>query len=666
MRTPEVPGVVATELDPITLELLRHKYQAITEEMCYTLQRTGHTVFVNETADFSTGLATPTGELFAYPQSIGVSVMVNANLGAAIAAVGPLDDGDVIITNDPYTSGALGSHLPDTNIFRPIVFDGELVAFAWAYVHSTDVGGKLPGSLSPSSDDVFQEGLRIPPSKLYRAGELDRTLMKMLQENCRVPADNWGDIKAVISALSVGVGKVRSLISRYGAEVFKDSAEALLAYADVRAREAFRGIPNGSYAFTDYLDDDVVTDYPIRLHVDLEVEAGRVRMDLRGCDVQSRSAFNIASLGRAHPWLVYRLVSFLYSMDPTIPVNGGLLRSIEVETRVGSIVDCSFPAAMGLRTTTSIRLMDALHGALTRACPGLLPAASAGVMAPVVIAEMDFATGLRRVQTIEPLAGGTGAGPGGDGIDGRDVGLANLRNTPIEMVDSQSSIVIREYAIAVDSGGAGKWRGGGGVVLEFEARQPETIVTARGMERQRFRAWGLSGGQPGALASVVLNPGTENERVIRKMDGLQLNRGDVLRLQTSGGGGYGDPFERDPNRVLADVRLGAVSVESAARDYGVVIDKHSVDASKTASLRCAQRPAGAEYSFGSEREAYEATWSEDVQRDLMDMLFALPTTLRFHARRELMSEVESSSGGGDGAAALRRAWDELASKLEGV
>lgn len=660
-----MPEVVSLQLDAITIELLRHKYQAITEEMCYTLQRTGHTVFVNETADFSTGLATPTGELFAYPQSIGVSVMVNANLAAAIAAVGSFDDGDIIITNDPYTSGALGSHLPDTNIFRPIFVDGGIVAFAWAYVHSTDVGGKLPGSLSPSSYDVFQEGIRIPPSKLYRAGALDRTLLGVLQENCRVPADNWGDIKATIAAINIGADRVTAVANSYGVATFKESTEALLTYADSRAQRIFATIPDGIYSFTDYLDDDVVAENPIRLHVDMEAMSGRVMLDLRDCDVQSLSAFNIASLGRPHPWLVYRLVSFLYTMDPTIPINGGTLRSIEIATRPGSIVDCTFPAAMGLRTTTSIRLMDALQGALTKAFPGRLPAASAGMIAPVVVAETDLHSGKRRVETIEPLAGGTGGGPDSDGIDGRDVGLANLRNTPIEIVESQTNIVVREYAIAVDSGGPGKHRGGAGVILEFESRQPQTIVTARGIDRQRFRPWGICGGMPGSLASAVLNPGRTDERHIPKLDGVVLNQGDVLRLQTPGGGGFGDPFERPPEAVLDDVHRGAVSVESAKQDYGVVIVNHAVDPEKTAAFR--KNPSGGigAYSFGLERNAYERRWPEELQHALMKMLYTLPTALRFYAKNELITAMNSHSDLPHDAAALRRAWEALSVKLKG-
>lgn len=653
-------------LDPILVEVLRHKYQSITEEMGYTLQRASHTVFVNETADFSTGLATVNGELFAYPQSLGVSVMVNANLKVAIDTVGAFDEGDIIITNDPYTSGSLASHLPDTNVFKPIYIDGELVAFAWAYVHSTDVGGSVPGSLSPASSDIFQEGTRIPPSKLYQGGELNHTVLAIIRANCRAPDDNWGDIKAVISALNVGEERVVSLCRQFGRDTFVTSSEQLLAYADLRARQIFASIPDGTYEFTDFLDNDVVTDNPVRLRVRLELHSGEVTLDLRNCDVQSRSSFNIASHGLPHPWLVYRLITFLYTMDPHIPINGGLLRSVKVRTQPGSIVDCTFPAAMGLRTTTSIRLMDALHGALTKVVPGRLPAASGGTMVPVVVAELDLERGGRRVRTVEPLAGGTGAGEGYDGVDARDVGLANLRNTPIEIVDSESTVVIRKYSLSTDSGGAGKYRGGAGVVLELAARQADTIITARGMERQRFRAWGLAGGRAGGLANAILNPGTDREQVVPKLDGIVLNSGDVLRLCTPGAGGFGDPFERPADKVLIDVQRGAVSVNGARTDYGVVVVNGKVDKEATDALRSSPRQSAKNYDFGSEREIYENRWPEKVQQHLMELLYQLPTALRSFTKEHLVARVESKTAGEIDISQLDQVWDEMDSTSKGM
>jgi N-methylhydantoinase B len=651
--------------DPVGLEVLRHQAQAICEEMSYTLQRTSHTVFVNETADFATGLASLEGELFAYPQSVGVSVMVNANLAVAIEAVGPLEPGDIVITNDPYTSGSLASHLPDTNLFAPVFDDGELVAYAWAYVHSTDVGGKVPGSISPAAGDVFQEGTRIAPSKLYRRGELDPQVLGTMMRNCRVPDDNWGDIKAVVAALNIGVERVAELADRHGAEAFRALVEDLLVYAHDRATTIFSEVPDGRYEFVDFLDNDFVTDNPIRLDVGVIVDGGEITLDYRRCDVQAGSALNIPSLGRPHPWLVYKLISFLYSADPNVPINGGLLRSVKVLTRPGSIVDCQFPAAMGLRTTTSLRLMDALHGALSSAVPGTLPAASGGAMVPVVVAELDLERGGRNVQTVEPLAGGTGAGAEIDGVDGRDVGLANLRNTPIEIVEADSSIVIREYALAVDSGGPGRRRGGTGVVLEFEVRRPDTVVTARGMERQRFRAWGAGGGRPGGVAYAVLNPGTEREELVKRLDGISLDPGDRLRLVTSGGGGYGDPLEREPGAVLEDFRRGAVSIEAAWRDYGVAIIDGAIDDVETRRLRDAAEPAGTDaIDLGPERRAFDVEWPPELQRRLVDALYELPVALRPYAKAKAFAMLRATDPDRPWEQRFESCWGELLKNLD--
>jgi N-methylhydantoinase B len=647
-------------IDAVHLEVLRNKFQAITEEICHTLQRTSHTVFVNETADFSTGLSSVGGELFAYPQSIGVSVMVNADLSDAIAAFPEYAEGDVVITNDPYTSGSLASHLPDTNLFKPVIVDGEPIAFVWAYVHSTDVGGRVPGSVSPTAGDVFQEGVRLAPCKLYRAGELDQQVLRTVLDNCRVPADNWGDIKAVVAALNIGEQRLKELVERHGAGMLSSSIDEVLAYAERRARDLFEQVPDGTYEFTDLLDDDVATDDPVRLHVAVEVSGGEVTLDLTGCDVQSMAALNIPSFGRAHPWIAYRLISFLYSLDRNVPVNGGLLRPVDVRMRTGSIVNCEFPAAIGLRTTTSMRLMDAVQGALSKAMPGTLPAASGGLVVPVVAAELDFERGGRRVLTVEPLVGGTGAGAELDGVDGRDVGLANLRNTPIEIVEAETSLVIRDYSLACDTGGAGRRRGGTGVVLELEAHRPDTVITARGMERQVFRPWGAHGGAPGARALAVLNPGTGSERVLRKIETVTLHPGDVLRIQTAGGGGYGSPFEREPERVLADVARGVVSVEGARRDYGVVVVDGAVDVAATAAEREARgQPAQLEFDMGPERLEYDETWRADLSERLLEILYALPTAARAYVKGKLMATVRERRAGEPAADALERGWREL-------
>ncbi|MBI2371363.1 MAG: hydantoinase B/oxoprolinase family protein [Deltaproteobacteria bacterium] len=653
------------QTDKVLLEILNNKFQSVTEEMAYTLQRTAHTVFVNETADFSTGLCTPGGELFAYPRSVGISVFINLDLGDGIRAFPAYDEGDIVITNDPYTSGGLASHLTDTNLFKPIFVRGELLAFAWAYVHSTDVGGKVPGSLSPSSNEVFQEGIRVTPFKLYRAGELDREFLGHLLSNCRAPNDNWGDIKAVIAALNTGEQRLKEMVEHYGLHTARQAMSDVLEYGRERAATLFREIPDGVYEFTDYLDDDVVTDIPVRIRLRMTVRDSAIHLDYTGSDPQSNSAFNIPSMGKPHPWVTYRLISYLYDADPKIPINAGLFRGVSATLPEGSIVNCRFPAAVGLRTTTSLRLMDVIQGALARALPGRVPAASAGAITPVVLAEPDFQSGGRRVSTIEPLVGGIGASPHGDGLDARDVGLSNLRNNPIEIVEADSSIVIREYGVRPDSGGPGRFRGGTGVVLEFEARKPNTVITARGMERQRFRAWGIQGGRSGANGFALLNPGTAAERNLRKIDVLVLNPGDVVRIATPGGGGYGDPYTRDPALVLRDVERGRVTVEGARRDYGVAIRDGRVDPAETERLRRARGgPDGSDFDFGPERAAHERVWTEAMYDRLMAVLYALPIEARPYVRSRLVAAIDlRAKTAHPGPADLDAEWAHLRAQL---
>lgn len=670
-QTAADPGVEPTATDPVLLEILANRFTSVTEEMGHTLQRTSHTVFVNETADFATGLSTPGGELYAYPRALGVAVMVNLDLGTAIGCFEEYEPGDIVITNDPYTSGAMASHLPDVNMFKPVFVEGELIGFAWAYVHSTDVGGKVPGSLSPTSDDVYQEGVRIRPSKLYRAGVLDEGVLSHLLDNSRVPGDSWGDVKATVAALNTGEARLIELAGQYGAARVRRAQDDVLRYAEDRARDLFRRIPDGTYGFSDFLDDDVISSVPIRLAVELTVADGKVHLDYSGCDLQSSSAFNIPTLGNPHPWVTYRLISFLYSTDPRIPINAGLLRGVSATLPEGSIVNCAFPAAVGLRTTTSLRLMDVIHGALVKALPGELPAAPGGATTPVVLAEPDPETGGRRVMTLEPLVGGTGGSASSDGVDARDVGLSNLRNNPIEVLEAESALIVHEYGVRRDSGGPGRFRGGTGVVLEFEAGLPGTAITARGMERQRFRAWGIAGGVCGAGAEAVLNPGTPEERELRKIDLLRLEPGEIVRITTPGGGGFGDPFERDPELVLEDVRRNVVSPAHALEAYGVAIADGVVDEAATAELRSDARPVpqaspedAGYFDFGPEREAHERVWSPAMYAALAAILAELPPATRPHARQAIVAAVNAELETAD-PDALAAIWERIGSRLRG-
>jgi N-methylhydantoinase B len=660
---------LALRTEPILLEVLMQRFRAVAEEMGYALQRTGYTAFVNETADLGVALVTPEGEIFGYPVSIGISMFANLDFGAVIRSMDSYDEGDVVFYNDPYTTAGVASHLPDVNMLAPVFHGGNLVCFAFAYVHSTDIGGNVPGSLSPSHREVFQEGLRILPVKLYRKGEVNADVLRLLLNNVRVPADSAGDLMAMRTALQVAQRRVKELADRYGTTALRGAMLDALDYSERRARQVIARMPDGTYRFSDYLDDDVASLQPIKLCAAVTIEGDRLHVDFAGTEVQVPSAFNIFSCGQPHPWLVYKLMFLLLTLEPDIPVNAGLLRPVTVSVPEGSILNCQFPAAVGLRTTTGVRVQDAIFGALAQAVEGLVPACGAGTIAPVVFAERD-AGGRLVVNVLEPMSGGTGAHAQGDGLHARDVvDIANLRNSPIESVERKASVRVRGYGLLTDSAGAGRWRGGCGTFLEFEVLASECTVTARGMERHRFRPWGQAGGHCGAGGRVTLKraPSAQPED-IGKIDLLRLHRGDVLRIEIAGGGGFGDPLQRETWRVTEDVLDGFVSEGAAHEVYGVVMHGGEVDETATARLRDEKAKAVSSisrFTFDSARMAYEADWSERVWQRYVERLYALPATVRGEARARVWRALEDlrSAGGGLSPQDVDSACDRMVAQL---
>jgi len=622
--------------DSAQLEIFVQRFRSIAEEMGFALQRTGHTAFVNETADLGVALVTPEGEIFGYPHSIGITMFVNLDFRPVISAFDDFEPGDVIICNDPYSSGGLSSHLPDVSVLAPVFAGERLVCFAYAYVHSTDVGGRLAGSLSPSSYEIYQEGVRIPPTRLYKAGELNRDVLNLILKNCRVPDDNWGDLKAMVTALRVAERRVVECADKYGVEALVNAMNDVLNYSETRARAVISSIPDGVYSFSDYLDDDVVSEIPVKFCVAVTVAGETITVDFTGTDTQLRSAFNVYSEDRPHPWLIYKIMFVILTMDRDIPVNAGLMRPVEVVAPRGSLVNCEPPAAVGLRTTTGVRIQDTICGALAQALPDIVPAAGAGYIAPIVFAEPNLAEGGLKVNVLEPMVGGTGGHEDGDGLNARDVvDIANLRNSPIEVVENVAGVRINRYELRADSAGPGKFRGGLGLVFEFEVLEHNCLITARGQERHRFRPWGVNGGLCGEKASVFIRrAGADGFEPLTKIDSLEVDAGDVVRILTPGGGGYGSPLDRDPERVVRDLLDGMISEHAAHDVYGVVVAGDAADAQATEALRLEKRkssPPG-KFSFGPERESYEAVWADEAWLRLVERLATLPVALRASVR----------------------------------
>ncbi|WEX08903.1 hydantoinase B/oxoprolinase family protein [Chelativorans sp. AA-79] len=620
------------KLDPVTLEVLSNKAAAIAEEMCLTLQRTGRTLYVKETADFACALAGLDGRFFAYPRSIGVSGFVGLECAPAIAAVGTLEPGDVILANDPYRSEGLATHLPDLHMIKPYFHEGRIVAYGWCFVHCSDVGGRVPSSISPTNVEIYQEGLRIPPVKLMRRGEMNPDVRLFLDANSRTPDANMGDIRAMLAALAAGERRIVQVIAQHGVETLLQAEEDLIAYANAKAREVLSRIPEGTYRFVDYLDDDGVSRLPVRLSLALTVRDGTVHLDFTGTDPQVAAAMNIPSRGRPHAWLTLRVLALIHTIDRTVPLNAGLLGPVSITAPAGTVVNPQEPAATGVRHAAAIRVNDVLNGAFGLALPSVMPAAASGTVIPVVMAEPNAAGG-RNVQVIEPMIGGTGAREGHDGVDGRDSGISNLANNPVETVEAELGIEILRYALRPDSGGAGKWRGGCGMELTFRVLTDGSNVLGRGMERLMFRPWGRSGGMPGAPGSLVVNEGTERQRWLGKIDVLDVNAGDVVCFRTPGAGGWGDPYERDPEAVLADVGNGFVTVEGAMRDYGVVIADGTVDAAATKAVRESRNATSRDVAFGPEREAWDSVFGAALFDEFNAKLLKLPLARRQAVRR---------------------------------
>jgi N-methylhydantoinase B len=635
-------------LDALTVEILRNYLQGAVEEMAYVVERTAYTTFVKETADFTCGLLNPSGEFFAYPIELGVASFGGISYAETLEAVGPLEPGDVVITNDPYGSAAAATHLPDIHLVKPIFWEDRLVAYGAGFLHSSDVGGMVPASITPRASEIFQEGLRLPPKKLFKRGEVNRDLLDVILANCRIPEQNWGDLQALVAGLTTGERRMHELIRRFGPDTVDKAMDDLIDYATRKVEALIRKMPAGRYEFCDYIEDDVVTKIPIRLKVALTIGDGEIHLDFTGSDIQVSSALNVPTAGKVHPFMSVALVNYFATRDRTIPLNAGVLRRVRMTLPEGSVVNPKFPAACGVRYATVLRVYDAVLGALARAVPEDIPAASGGQGCMVALSLPDPEAGRRHVTVIEPMIGGGGGRPARDGVDGCDASLGFLKTTPAETLEAEVPIVVRRFHLIPDSAGPGRYRGGFGVRLDFQVFQPEGLVTARGMERLRFAPWGVAGGTAGATGSVVLNPGTAGERALPKIDVLALEPGDVLSVRTPGGGGHGDRLTRPPSHVLADVASGLISRDQACDAYGVVLDGERVDEPATASLRSAQRAdspaahnADAQFDFGDARREHERRWPQTLQDQFIAMLMSLPAPYRAYVRRTLYAKIDS-------------------------
>jgi len=549
-------------LDPVTVEVVRNKLDGIANEMELTLLKSSCSPIVKEGLDASASLFTLQGETLAQAVAIPIHLATLIPCIARILAEFPLEtmrEGDLYCMNDPYLGG---THLPDIAVIMPVFARGRPLAFAATMTHHQDVGGMTPGSVPTHATEVFQEGIRLPPLKLREGDTFNETLLRILRRNVRIPETFEGDLMAQVAACSVGARRLSALADNYGDNHLTAIFADLLDRSEAMTRDALRALPNGTYRAVDFLDNDGVDlDRCIRIEVVVTIDAAGMTIDFAGSNPQVRGPFNAVPSGSlAAACYVVRAIT-----DPTIPTNGGCFRPIALRLPEGSIVNPKEPAPVNARTATIKRIAGTILKALAKAAPGRVPADSGGEL--LVLAFGGERPDGTRYVTGELVAGGAGASAAKDGVDVIETDATNCMNLPAEAMEMEAPIRVHRVALRPDSGGAGRFRGGLGVVREYEILDGEVSLSHRG-ERHFFSAPGLDGGSEGARAHSVIRRADGAEEIIPSKVVTTLHKGDRLVVETAGGGGYGDPLERSAEQVRADVRNGKVSADAAGTAYG--------------------------------------------------------------------------------------------------
>jgi len=583
-------------IDSVTLEVIRNGCEAVAEEMNATLVRTGYSPNIKERQDCSTALFDADGEMIAQAETMPVHLgAMPYSVAAAVEAFPPetLRPGDSILLNDPFRGGA---HLPDLTLVTPIhdsVARGatgssgersdprddagaEVIAFAANRAHHADIGGSTAGSVAADSTEIYQEGLRIPPVKFERGtgavaadgtpeGEVREDVLSMILANVRTPEERRGDLRAQVAANATGRRRFRDLAAEHGDEL-APALEAIKDYSERRMRAELADLPDGTYEFADALDDDGRGNEDLAVEVALTVDGDEVTVDFTGTADQTDGPINaVLAVTASATYYAVRCVT-----DPDIPPNHGCYRPIDIVAPEGTIVNPTPPAAVvGGNLETSQRVTDVVLGALAQVAPEAVAAAGQGTMNNVTLGGTDpRGDGDSPYAFYETQGGGFGGRAGGDGMDGVHVHMSNTLNTPAEVLETAYPLRIERYELRPDSGGAGEHRGGLGLRRDIRVRE-HTARLSLLAERHESRPYGLNGGGEGAngAASLVDDDGEELERLPAKHT-RDLPPGSVVSVRTPGGGGYGDPADRDAAAIERDLRLGKLTLEAARVRYG--------------------------------------------------------------------------------------------------
>jgi len=555
-------AVTSTDISSIELEIIHNALTAAAAEMDVTVWRTSRSTIVRELLDYSTAIFDRDGWNVAQAARIpshlnSMSYFLTEILARHIPADQWQPD-DIVISNDPYCGG---QHLPDIVAYKAVFHEGRRIGFVGTLCHHLDVGGSSPGSYGSSATEIFQEGLRIPPVKLFEAGKLIEPIRAIILQNVRQPELLWGDLQSQIASLNVGAVNIERLARKLGEVRFERALKQLLDASEAGMRAVISRIADGTYEFEDKIDDDGITDQPIHIHARVTVAGEEMTVDLSGCSAQSLGPSN-ATLASTCSTVFYALMA---TADVPVPSNAGCYRPVKIIAPPGLCVNAAAPAPVVHRIAVGHRLATVLFGALHRAVPQRMPAAYYAVSYVVTFQTIDAKLGRKVLVEIE--IGGCGGLSYSDGASAHSFGMHNNANIPMEMIESDMPLTFLGYGLLTDSGGAGRHRGGLGLWREWRIDCPVAQLSTN-LDRFKFRPFGLDGGEPAALSALYLIRDGVRQALPSKVTNMMVKEGDIVRLETSGGGGFGDPRMRDAALIERDMRHGYVSSQAAAALYG--------------------------------------------------------------------------------------------------
>ena len=566
------------DVDQTTLDIIESTLSNVRYEMDRVLETTAISPVIREQSDQFPLIADAQGR------------MVMGQFGSAIDTIlanspfdrEDLEDGDVIATNDPYMCAGAVSHTPDMLLLRPIFYDGDLVGFSSQWGNLMDVGGKTPGSMPVQATTIFEEGMRLPPVKLYKRGEIDSELLESFAHNTRLPEHAEADIKALAAGTKAAETRIQELCDRFGKETYLEACDAILD----RTRDGMidlihEFVPEGErYTFEDHVDDDGMGNGPIKLHLEIYREGDTVYLDWTGTDAQVPGTVNF--LLNEKMFKMFTGVFLIMAFDPLLTFNDGYYDLFEVTLPEGSVLQPEFPAPLGNRLPTMARQFDVLQATFSKLIDGFSVAGSYGTSPNLVYAGTD--SDGNDFQMLEILYGGIPARPGGDGLDGHSW-WPLFRTVPAEYQEAYYPLTIDEYSTRADTGGAGEFRGGHGITKVYTFEEDGAITFQD--DRAHTYPWGVDGGTHAQTSekTLIRTDGTE-EDLPSKVENVAVSAGDKLVFSTAGGGGLGDPLDRDPDVVAGEVERGLVSESAARTEYGVVLaDDGTVDEAATEDRR---------------------------------------------------------------------------------